>query len=190
MYEKLSEQKYLRLKLEKHLLNYQYSKLNLIYKFKLFQGEYLLKLILKKIQVAKQLFIIEIEQGNEVLIPKELSQSGLPMSYQYYDALIRVVQDGMSDELKERLRLKIQFQMEILKVQSLKQMILSKLGLKHKEKRIVEKLTFKKEQREEHEFSLAESLFTKGIQRSDYLALDHELLVNIHKDPLKMKTLN
>lgn len=47
--------------------------------------------MLKKIEVAKKLFIIEIEQGNEVLIPKELSQNDLPFSFTYYDAIFQIV---------------------------------------------------------------------------------------------------
>jgi hypothetical protein len=45
----------------------------MIYKFQLLKGEYFLKLMLLRIKVAKNLFIIEIEQENEVHIPRELS---------------------------------------------------------------------------------------------------------------------
>ena len=71
--EKLSEKKYLELKLSKHKMNYQVNKLRMIMKFQLLKGEYFLQLMLKKIKVATQLFVIEIEQENEVLIPRELS---------------------------------------------------------------------------------------------------------------------
>ena len=37
------------------------------------KGEYVIKLMLKKYQLAKKLFISEIEQENEVHIPRELS---------------------------------------------------------------------------------------------------------------------
>ena len=49
IFEILSEKKYLQLKLDKHMLNYQYQKLNLISKLQLFHGQYLIKLLLKKI---------------------------------------------------------------------------------------------------------------------------------------------
>ena len=63
--------------------------------------------MLKKIQIAKKLFIINIEEGSEALIPKELSQKCMPQSFRYYDATIKIVQDMISDELKDRLKIKI-----------------------------------------------------------------------------------
>lgn len=53
------------------------------------------------------MFIIRMEEGSEAIIPRELSQKDIPMSYRYYDATIRIVQDMISDELKERLKTKI-----------------------------------------------------------------------------------
>lgn len=63
--------------------------------------------MLKKINIAKKLFIIKIEEGGDALIPKELNQKGYSQSYRYYDATIKIVQDMVSDELRERLKTKI-----------------------------------------------------------------------------------
>lgn len=51
----------------------QYKKIELIIQLKAVNGPNLLKCILKKYALAKELFIQEIENGNEVYIPKELS---------------------------------------------------------------------------------------------------------------------
>ena len=84
------------LKLEKHQLLYQYKKLNLIAKFNLLNGQYFLRLLLKKLKVAKQLFVIEIQKGDEVMIPKELSTKGMPISFTYYDGIVLIIENMMS----------------------------------------------------------------------------------------------
>ena len=90
----------------------------MIYKFQLMRGEYFLKLMLLRIKVAKDLFIIEIEQENEVHIPRELSQSDLPLSFSYYNAIIQIVNDHISEELRDRLKIKTKYQLDNLKQKS------------------------------------------------------------------------
>jgi hypothetical protein len=46
----------------------------MIIQLQLFHGEYLIKVLQKKINIAKQIFIIMMEEGSEALLPKELSQ--------------------------------------------------------------------------------------------------------------------
>jgi hypothetical protein len=45
---------------------------------------------LKNITHAKAIFIADLEQGREVYIPPELSQSSLPQSYTYYDCILNL----------------------------------------------------------------------------------------------------
>jgi hypothetical protein len=49
------------------------------------QGSLYLKTMLLRIETQKKLFLTEIEQGSETLIPPDLSQDKLPMSYRFYD---------------------------------------------------------------------------------------------------------
>lgn len=49
----------------------------------------LIKTLISKIQVAKQIFILEIEQGQEAYIPNELSNDNLPSSFWFYDACLQ-----------------------------------------------------------------------------------------------------
>jgi len=39
--------------------------------------------------------------GNDVYIPKDLSQDHLPCSYRYYDPIIQMILDAIDDERKE-----------------------------------------------------------------------------------------
>jgi hypothetical protein len=43
---------------------------------------------------------LEIEQGAEVFIPKQLNQKDLPHSMRFYDPLINIVRAGMDDVRK------------------------------------------------------------------------------------------
>ena len=51
---------------------------------------------LKRIDLTKDLYTIELEQGLEVLVPRSLSQEHLPYSFRYYDALIAMVRERVS----------------------------------------------------------------------------------------------
>ena len=53
--------------------------------------------LLTKIKIQKQLFVYEVEKGGECFIPNELSQDELPKSFRYYDPIIAIVADGISD---------------------------------------------------------------------------------------------
>ena len=54
--------------------------------------------LLKLIEIQKKLFVLELEQGREVQIPKFLSQDQLPYSYRFYDAIIHIAQNLCSLE--------------------------------------------------------------------------------------------
>jgi hypothetical protein len=49
------------------------------------------KALLLKIELAKKLFVLDISDGDEMFIPKDLSLNQLSMSFRYYDPLIQIV---------------------------------------------------------------------------------------------------
>lgn len=57
--------------------------------------------ILKKIELAKELMVLDLEQGKEVLIPKQLSQDHLPMSFRYYDPIFMFINEKLDPEKRE-----------------------------------------------------------------------------------------
>ena len=61
-------------------------------KFMLGCGElvdvFFIKCSLLRIKLIKEKFILELEQGQEVYIPKELSCDSYPVSFRYYDPII------------------------------------------------------------------------------------------------------
>jgi hypothetical protein len=83
-----------------------YNKIKLMIQLKIFGGLLYLQCILKKIQLAKELFMIELMSGQEVNVPKDLSQSNLPYSYRYYDPILLLIKGMMPQENREYFALK------------------------------------------------------------------------------------
>ena len=47
-----------------------------------------IKVALLKVKISRTLFILDIEQGEEVYVPQELSQNQLPINYRFYDSIL------------------------------------------------------------------------------------------------------
>jgi len=57
----------------------------------LFTGILRVRALLKQINTDKELLILEIEQGNTVKVPKSLRQDVFPMSFRYYDPILKII---------------------------------------------------------------------------------------------------
>ena len=62
--------------------------------------ELYLEMLIRKIELNKELFILDMEQGCEVLIPKFISMEDLPMSFKFYYSSIHIIQDNFDIEKK------------------------------------------------------------------------------------------
>ena len=51
-------------------------------------GLMFVRLLIKRVELVKELFIQETEDGGEIFIPYELSQDFLPQSFRYYDPVL------------------------------------------------------------------------------------------------------
>ena len=63
---------------------------------------------IKIFDITKQVFLLELEQDSDVLIPIELSQDKLPMSFRYYDPIIMLIQEKLSKNRRSYLMVKKQ----------------------------------------------------------------------------------
>ena len=68
-----------------------YSKCKILINFKAIKNELYIKAALMKLQVAKELFVLDIEQGSEAYVPPELTVDLMPMSFRFYDAILVLV---------------------------------------------------------------------------------------------------
>lgn len=88
MYEKKTEAKYYTEKRIKTELEVKLARIRIVLNFNILKGVLLIRTLLEKIEISKKLFIMSIQDGDEQFIPSNLSQSGLPVSFRYYDPLI------------------------------------------------------------------------------------------------------
>ena len=52
----------------------------------------MLKTILKRINVSRELFILRLESGEQVFIPKDMSYDHWPQQFRFYDSILCIVQ--------------------------------------------------------------------------------------------------
>ena len=95
--------KFKRYKLEKNAHKIK----NLLVSKQITGPRYLMAWI-KIFEIIKQLFLLELEQDSDVLIPEELSQDKLPMSFRYYDPVIMLIQEKLSKDRRAYLMVKKQ----------------------------------------------------------------------------------
>ena len=101
---------------------------------------YLIKLILEKLSIAKQLFIFEIQTGKEVFIPAELSQDYLPQTFRYYDFILNYVMDNVSQDTKELYTFVNDMRLKFYKSQkSMMETIKGKIGMSSDKTRLAAK---------------------------------------------------
>jgi hypothetical protein len=65
-----------------------------------------IKAMLMKIELSKQIFVLEIQDGLEVFISKDLSMENLPLSFRYYDPIIHLLTERFTDESSDYFKLK------------------------------------------------------------------------------------
>lgn len=80
--------------------------LNLINKLRAVHGCIYLYSLIKREELVKQLFIMDVEEGGEILIPGEMSQDQLPRSFRYYDPILNIIMDNFSSERVDYFLLK------------------------------------------------------------------------------------
>ena len=69
----------------------------MIIRLKAVRGPIYLNAILERARFKKKLLVQEVELGAEISIPQELSQKSLPLSFRYYDPILAIIQDLISD---------------------------------------------------------------------------------------------
>lgn len=90
-------------------------KLRLLLQLKAMKGEMYIQLLLRVIDVAKQVFILAIEMGIEVYIPPELSQKSMPVSFRYYDPVLAIIHENVRPLKREDFLLVSEFRRDAIK---------------------------------------------------------------------------
>lgn len=78
-------------KFKRKINQIRYAQLNLFINLRLISGPRYIEALLARIRLSKEMFLLDLQQGMEVLIPYELSQDHLPMSYRFYDFILQFI---------------------------------------------------------------------------------------------------
>ena len=69
-------------------------------------GHLVIRLLLDRIKLSKELLLLELENGEETLIPPDLGVGGLPKSFRYYTFLLNYIKENIEVEKAEFFSLK------------------------------------------------------------------------------------
>ena len=174
MYEPKTIKKRLEFKFERNNRVDQYLRLKLVLSLGAVRGEFLIKIFLRIINLAKEIFVLNIEQGQEVFIPLELTQDNYPHSFRFYDPILQLIQENCTQVKREHFILKGQLQIERIKEEN--RVLRIKDALLGTDESA--KLTFKHTQinaKKDTTIDPLQSEHSMGVQRSKYITIENEL---------------
>jgi len=87
---------------------------------KIVKGLMFIKVGLRKIEVIKKLFILDLEQGTEVFLNSVLSQSKYPMTFRFYDSILNHCQNSVSQKTKDIYKFKNLYRLNFFKNENMK----------------------------------------------------------------------
>jgi hypothetical protein len=85
----------------------RYAQINLFINLGLISGPRYIEALLVRIRLSRERFLLDLQQGMEVLIPYELSQDHLPMSYRFYDCILQFIQDSVTQDRRDFQKVKM-----------------------------------------------------------------------------------
>ena len=59
-----------------------------------------IQIVMKSITLAKDIFILDVEQGDEVIIPGMILQSDLPQCFHFYNPAMKLIQEECTKDRK------------------------------------------------------------------------------------------
>ena len=95
MYEFKPARNYVDYKINNKRLAKYHDKIRLLKNLRAFSGygnSSFIQIMLKEIELVKQIFVHDVEQGEEVALPFDLNVHNLALSYQFYDPILNIVQ--------------------------------------------------------------------------------------------------
>lgn len=95
-------------------------KIDMMLKLGAFRGIHYVNAMLVKMDLIKTKFITQLQSEPVVVIPKEINQLDLPLSFRYYDFVLMFIQENLSFNRKLTLKLKAKLQQIFEKHRSLK----------------------------------------------------------------------
>ena len=83
-----------------------YMKMKLLIQLRAVHGELYIHILLRLIDICKKLLVTSLENGEEAYITDEISPYKLPASFRFYDSILIIVTEGISDDAKTTFHIK------------------------------------------------------------------------------------
>lgn len=128
-YEQQNHAKFLHYKFKMKTMKIEFDRIRMFHALHLMSGRLFLRTIIRRIQLSKDIFMLEIEGGKEVFVAQDLSQDTLPYSFRYYDSLIQMIYHDIAFERKEFYGLKKAIALNFYK-NSFSNRLMCNLGIK------------------------------------------------------------
>ena len=135
-------------------------------------GILFIKLKLKQIMLKKELFLLDVEQGDEVLIPHELSMEQFPLSFWYYDFILNYLTENVQDEIRDQILFQTTFQFEFFQRENLEMKLYRMIGWHNPEIYLSSKLVVKHaivNHNENKNINQDKSHHTQHVQKSKFI---------------------
>ena len=100
MYEKRSSTFKLKNKFDRKVIDSKLTNVKFMLNCAELNDVFFIQSSLFRINLIKQKFVLELEQGQETYIPNDLSMDSYPISMHFYDPLIKVSNELFSPESK------------------------------------------------------------------------------------------
>jgi hypothetical protein len=106
-----------------------YRKISLLYYIGALNKILFIKLRLKQIKLAKEIFILDIEEGIPVFLPNELKHTNMPLSLKYYDGTLNFLDSEISILTKQKYQFMLESKNTFFQDDDLSNRIYKKLGI-------------------------------------------------------------
>lgn len=102
----MKEQRFRDYKYKSKAIQTTISRINMLIGLKLPNALLYIQLLLKRIDLSKQMLILNIDNKSWTSIPPDLSQVNHPASFRFYDFLINHIQENFPQERKDYFELR------------------------------------------------------------------------------------
>ena len=72
------------------------------------------KVALKRIELARKIFLFDVQLGKSIYVPKELQIDSCSLGFRYYDPIFNTLQEGLPNDFKQVLNFRRSCRMKVL----------------------------------------------------------------------------
>lgn len=115
MYTQHATAKQLKYKNIRYTKFKQLSKMRLLLHLRAYKAQgqcTYLEILLKEKQLTREIFLLDVSQGDDVRIPNQILQEDLSMCYKFYDPMLALTKDEISNISRHYFNLKNQLNVQ------------------------------------------------------------------------------